>query len=222
MILLKKKDVYFIETLLSSSEFKLFVVTSFVTYVLLVSNHSDVVKYVLALMLFFFWKQYVMSVLSGENASSGSAQTISSENENPVVEVQEHFSDDETDNWLKLDKPLYQFAKSLQGITKFDKSIYDNVVKELNVFSKKYYKQVIDEQRNLYSNLTKHRLDIQDLEDSLATIQEKLLSMEFVTTHVTYMKRLKIPEKIDRVRNVLERRIRLLKAKRAMFIDDGL
>lgn len=222
MTLLKKTDVYFVEKLLSSTEFLLVLFTSVVTYVLLLSDHHQLVKYILALCLFFGWKQYIESILSNDQrilpSSSVSMSPVVRDNLPDVKDTFTQPGDDQ--QWLKLDAPLYDFAMSLIGIRKFDPSLYNAVVHDLTRFSMKYYKQISDTQKNLYSNVTKHRLDIQDLQDIVHAVQEKLLSLEFVTTHVTYMNRLKIPQKIDLIRSVLDKRVRLLKAKREMIIDD--
>ena len=230
MTFLTKTNIFFFEKLFSSKEFILLLFTCFVSYVLYFTKNKDFVKYVLVFLLFFFWKNHITKTLNGSHDEQKniklneniSLNNILKKNDNIDNMHKESFSDLSSSlklQWINLDKPLLNYVNSLGIINKYDKSLLNEIIQLLNDFSRLYYSQIVDKQDNLYKNVTKHRLDIQDLEDIVLKINEKLMSLEFVTSHVTFTQRMKIPSKVNYIESLLTKRIRLLKAKREMIID---
>jgi len=228
MTFLTKPNIYFFEKVFSSEEFVLLLFTCFVLYILYFTKNKDFIKYVLVFLLFFFWKNHITKILNESDDEQNNVKLNENISLNNISKTNDNIKDTHKESfynsisslqWINLDKPLLNYVNSLGIIKKYDKSILNEIIQLLNDFSRLYYSQIIDKQDNLYQNVTKHRLDIQDLEDIVLKINEKLMSLEFATSHVTFTQRMKIPSKVNYIESLLTKRIRLLKAKRQMIID---
>lgn len=117
-------------------------------------------------------------------------------------------------SWLKNDKPLYDLCQELKAIKKINKTIYNTICDKTNKISRKYYKELKKDDKNMYSNLEKHKRPIQFIEDSMKDIIELFKEIEFSTTNDKYLYEYNIPGKIDRFNDIMNERIDLLKHKR--------
>jgi hypothetical protein len=119
-------------------------------------------------------------------------------------------------NWLKNDKPLLQMCKKINTIQKFNKPIYHEICKKANNISRKYYKEIFKTDKNIYSNLDKHKQCIQYLEDTGSQITDLLMETEFGTSNKKYMDTYNIPGIITNFQNIIKERVNLLKHKREL------
>ena len=117
-------------------------------------------------------------------------------------------------SWLKNDKPLYDLCQELKAIKKINKNIYNTICDKTNKISRKYYKELKKDDKNMYNNLEKHKRPIQFIEDSVKDIIELFKEIEFSTTNYKYLYEYNIPGKIDRFNDIMNERIDLLKHKR--------
>lgn len=117
-------------------------------------------------------------------------------------------------NWLKNDKPLYDLCQELKSINNINKNIYNTICDKMNKISRKYYKELKKNDKNMYNNLEKHKRPIQFIEDSVKDIIELFREIEFSTTNNKYLYEYNIPRKIDYFNNIMHERIELLKHKR--------
>ena len=117
-------------------------------------------------------------------------------------------------SWLKNDKPLYDLCQELKAIKKINKTIYNTICDKTNKISRKYYKELKKDDKNMYNNLEKHKRPIQFIEDSMKDIIELFKEIEFSTTNDKYLYEYNIPGKIDRFNDIMNERIDLLKHKR--------
>ena len=117
-------------------------------------------------------------------------------------------------NWLKNDKLLYDLCQEVKSINKINKNIYNTICDKMNKISRKYYKELKKNDKNMYNNIEKHKRPIQFIEDSVKDIIELFKEIEFSTTNNKYLYEYNIPKKIDRFKNIMHERIELLKHKR--------
>lgn len=118
--------------------------------------------------------------------------------------------------WLKNDKPLYDLCNEMKAIKNFNQHIYNTICDKMNRVSKKYYKELMKDDKNLYKNLDKHKIPIQYIEDSMKEIIELFREVEFTTTNTKYLQEYNIPDKIERFTNIINERLNLLKHKRGL------
>lgn len=119
-------------------------------------------------------------------------------------------------NWLKNDRPLYELCNELKSIKNINDTIYTSICDKTNQISRRYYKELMKDDQNLYKNLEKHRRPIQFIEDTMKDIIELFREIEFTTTNHKYMYKYKIPDTIERFTNIVDERIALLKHKREL------
>lgn len=117
-------------------------------------------------------------------------------------------------SWLKNDKPLYALCNKLKSIKKIDDTIYTCICDKTNQISRRYYRELMKDDQNLYNNLEKHKRLIQFIEDTMKEIIELFREIEFATTNHKYTYQYNIPDKIDRFTDIINERITLLKHKR--------
>jgi hypothetical protein len=228
MFVLSQQNIQRVEKFVASEEFRLLVASGFVYYVAAFTNHQPFIKWGLVLGLFFYWKQAVLAVQTAtdlEESFPSPTRSSVAQSKPLVGSTVLNLTDTTTDRqpsalvWIQLDKPLYRFARSLQGIKEFDCSVYDALLVNMNRFSRLYYKQIADRQPNCYNNFIKQRFKIAELEDLVDVIMESLFSLEFVMSSLAFHKRFNIPQSAQTIKNLLNKRIRLLKAKRAMNLE---
>lgn len=118
--------------------------------------------------------------------------------------------------WLKNDKPLYDLCNEMKAIKNFNQHIYNTICDKMNRVSKKYYKELMKDDKNLYKNLDKHKIPIQFIEDSMKEIIELFREVEFTTTNTKYLQEYNIPDKIERFTDIINERLNLLKHKRGL------
>lgn len=119
-------------------------------------------------------------------------------------------------HWLKKDKPLLDLCQELRSIKRMNNSINNAICDKMNKVSRKYYKELIKKDENMYNNLEKHKISLQFIEDSVKDIIELFKEIEFGTTNEKYITKYDIPEKIDRFSNIMKERLDLLKHKRGL------
>lgn len=117
-------------------------------------------------------------------------------------------------SWLKNDTPLYALCNELKSIKKINNTIYTSICDKTNQISRRYYKELMKDDQNLYSNFEKHRRLIQFIEDTMKEVIELFREIEFTTTNHKYVYEHNIPNKIDRFTDIVNDRITLLKHKR--------
>ena len=84
-------------------------------------------------------------------------------------------------NWLKNDKPLYELCDELKSIKNINDIIYTSICDKTNQISRRYYKELMKNDQNLYKNLEKHRRPIQFIEDTMKEVVELFREIEFTT-----------------------------------------
>jgi hypothetical protein len=119
-------------------------------------------------------------------------------------------------NWLKNDKPLLQMCEKIKTIQKFNEPIHHEICKKANNISRKYYKEILKTDKNIYANLDKHKQCIQYIEDTGSQITDLLMETEFGTTNKKYMDTYNIPGIITNFQNIIKERVNLLKHKREL------
>ena len=87
--------------------------------------------------------------------------------------------------WLKNDKPLYDLCNEMKAIKNFNQHIYNTICDKMNRVSKKYYKELMKDDKNLYMNLDKHKIPIQFIEDSMKEIIELFRCTTIEVVHDT-------------------------------------
>jgi hypothetical protein len=104
----------------------------------------------------------------------------------------------------------------MKSIKNINDTIYTSICDKTNQISRRYYKELMKADQNLYKNLEKHRRPIQFIEDTMKDIIELFREIEFTTTNHKYMYEYKIPDKIERFTDIVDERIALLKHKREL------
>lgn len=159
----------------------------------------------------------VQALMILANKSIFSKESVSKSKKSLNIQKTEHNSPKQHKwSWLKNDKPFYELCNELKAIQKINDSIYTSICDKTNQISRRYYKELMKDNQNLYKNLEKHRRPIQFVEDTMKDVVELFREIEFTTTNHKYMYEYKIPDKIERFTDIVNERIALLKHKREL------